>query len=638
MGWPRLFSWVQFPLLLRLKRADWISSEAQLLSPFTLPAGWYVLSIRCLRADHELLAIQPGQYCSLGRGQLRRRVVRLSRRQQLRLDLVAPLETHQVDQLDLLRVPGWRAWQLINRKLRRFQLLERGCTKRRNRWLRYNRILSRSGASRVSLSQWLRHLRFPELLLPMSTEEAQLPSGWTLLRDPKHILNPLVVHVVVSAFSGRDDLDLVHGDYLQLDANGRPARAVLLPVWDQELFAGNPDCQGIWFVRETVLEHCRLVLQSEGLPASEGMLRLELLHQLERNRIAHFPRLLSIRQQPFESAELTHWEVMLRQWLRLRRPDLKACRVGDLGFRLEPCPSVAASPTDIVRATIIIPTRDCCDLLRPCLESIQTSTLPLDHGTYEILVIDNGSTDVETLAYLQEIENQSSVRIVRDPGPFNYSRLNNKAVSQSQGRVLLFLNNDTEVISVNWLQRLVLQAERLDVGAVGACLLYSDGYIQHGGVILGIGGVAGHAHKYCHSSEHGELSRLRLQHECAAVTGAVLAVERHKFLAVSGFDETSFPVNYNDVDLCLRLACQGWRTLCCPDVRVFHYESRSRGAPIGEAYHQWQQERAALCNRWGAVVHDDPWYNPNFSRNEENYSLRLLDEKPRLRRSNLGSR
>lgn len=638
MGWTRLFSWAEWPLLLRLKRTDWISSEAQLLSPCTLPAGWYVLSIRCLRADHDSLAIQPGQYCSLGRGQLRRRVVRLNRRKLLRLVLVAPLETQQVDRLDLLRIPDWRAWQLINRKLRRFQVLERGYSTRRNRWLRYNQILSRSGTSRISLTQWLRHLRFPGWLSPMSTEKLQLPSGWTLLRDQKYVLNPLVVQVAISELCGRDDLDLVHGDYLQQDANGRPARAVLLPVWDHELFAVNPDCQGVWFVRGTVLDRCRLALQSDGLPDCDEMLRLELLHQLQRNRIAHLPQLLSVREQSTESDALTHWEVMLRQWLRLRRPDLKVCRVRDLGLRLEPCRSVAASPVDEIRASIIIPTRDCRDLLRSCLESIQTSTRPLDHGMYEILVIDNGSTDLDTLAYLQEIENQASVRIVRDPGPFNFSRLNNNAVSQSKGRVLLFLNNDTEVISVNWLQRLVSQSERHDVGAVGACLLYGDGHIQHGGVILGIGGVAGHAHKYRHNSERGELSRLRLQHECAAVTGAVLAVERHKFLSVGGFDEISFAVNYNDVDLCLRLVCQGWRTLCCPDVRMFHHESRSRGAPAGDAYHQWQQERAALCNRWAAVIHDDPWYNPHYSRQEENYSLRLLDETPKLRSFDLGSR
>jgi GT2 family glycosyltransferase len=251
-------------------------------------------------------------------------------------------------------------------------------------------------------------------------------------------------------------------------------------------------------------------------------------------------------------------------------------------------------------------------------------TQPLDHGKWEIIVVDNGSREPKTLRYLEEIKGQDNVTILRDDGPFNYSRLNNRAVEQSQGDVLVFLNNDTEVISSHWLQRLVAQAERPDVGAVGACLLFEDGSVQHGGVLLGIGGVAGHAHKYRNGADDGECLTLRLRREFAAVTGAVLAVERRKFDAVGGLDETHLGVNYNDVDICLRLTLQGWRTLCCPDVRLYHHESRSRGAPVGAAYIQWQQERATMLSRWKPWIEDDPWYNPHFSRREENFGLRLV--------------
>jgi len=632
MGRLRLFGWCQWPLLLRLRRSDWICLDDELLSPAPLPAGWYVLSIRCPQADHAMLSIRPGQLCSLGRGQLRRRVLRLGRRQQLRLALAAPLHSGQIDRLDLLRIPGWRAWGLINRKLQRFQVLERGPSPRRRRWQRYNRLLARSGASRVSLAQWLRHLahlgrRHPPMLCGTIP-----PAGWALLQAADLCLDPLVAGHLAAVCSHRHDLDLVHGDLLELSASGRPGRAVLLPIWDPELFRANPRCHGAWFVREAVLDRCRDALRSSGLPTDDPWLRLELLHQLQHVRIGHLPQVLSTRQRPLQSVDVDEWEAVVRQWLRQRRPDLQVWREGDLGLRLDPLPSSASRfKDDPVRVSIIIPTRDRCDLLRQCLESIQALTLPLDHGKWEILIVDNGSRDPETLSYLQELEEQKITRVLRDPGAFNYSRLNNLAVRHSEGNVLLFLNNDTEVISEYWLQRLVAQAERAEIGAVGACLLFGDGTVQHGGVLLGIGGVAGHAHKYRSGQDEGDLLTLRLRRQYAAVTGAVLAVERNKFNAVGGFDEDGLAVNYNDVDLCLRLVSQGWQTLCCPDVRLFHHESRSRGAPTGMAYQQWQQERATMERRWGALMKNDPWYNPHFSRHEENYSLRLLERLPGLR-------
>lgn len=632
MGRLRLFGWCQWPLLLRLRRSDWICLDDELLSPAPLPAGWYVLSIRCPQADHAMLSIRPGQLCSLGRGQLRRRVLRLGRRQQLRLALAAPLHSGQIDRLDLLRIPGWRAWGLINRKLQRFQVLERGPSPRRRRWQRYNRLLARSGASRVSLAQWLRHLAHLGRRHPAMLCGTIPPAGWALLQAADLCLDPLVAGHLAAVCSHRHDLDLVHGDLLELSASGRPGRAVLLPIWDPELFRANPRCHGAWFVREAVLDRCRHALRSSGLPADDPWLRLELLHQLQHVRIGHLPQVLSTRQRPLQSVDVDEWEAVVRKWLRQRRPDLQVWREGDLGLRLDPLPSSASRfKDDPVRVSIIIPTRDRCDLLRQCLESIQALTLPLDHGKWEILIVDNGSRDPETLSYLQELEEQKITRVLRDPGAFNYSRLNNLAVRHSEGNVLLFLNNDTEVISEYWLQRLVAQAERAEIGAVGACLLFGDGTVQHGGVLLGIGGVAGHAHKYRSGQDEGDLLTLRLRRQYAAVTGAVLAVERNKFNAVGGFDEDGLAVNYNDVDLCLRLVSQGWQTLCCPDVRLFHHESRSRGAPTGMAYQQWQQERATMERRWGALMKNDPWYNPHFSRREENYSLRLLERLPGLR-------
>jgi len=626
-----LFRWREWPLILRLRRSDWICVDNQLQTPVALPAGWYVISLRCQQADNQVQSILPGQACSLGRGQLRRRVLRLRHRTVLRLTPTAPLVTDQFDRLDLRRVPALRAWRLINRKLRRFQVLERGRSPRRRRWLLYGRLLARSGGTRIQLDQWLRHLarlrRPPSLAIPSSWSDE-----WTVLTEPNLAPAPEAEAILAAACAASRSLDLLHTDILELDAYSRPAKALLLPLWDPELFRGNPRCLGLWTVRKEVLERCRTALHTAQLPVDGAMLRLELLHQLQRERVGHLPQVLCMRRRPFDVADLDRWESSARLWFGRRYPELQVTREGDLGLRFDPTPKGYSLCPDSIRVSIIIPTRDRCDLLRQCLSSIQTLTQPLDHGQLEIIVIDNGSCEPETLRYLEEIRNNHNVTVLRDDGPFNYSRLNNQAVKQSEGGVLVFLNNDTEVISSHWLQRLVAQAERPDVGAVGACLLFDDGSVQHGGVLLGIGGVAGHAHKYRNGADDGECLTLRLRKEYAAVTGAVLAVERRKFDAVGGLDETHLSVNYNDVDICLRLTLQGWRTLCCPDVRLYHHESRSRGAPVGASYIQWQQERATMLSRWKPWIEDDPWYNPHFSRREENFGLRLVPSFIGLRR------
>jgi len=168
------------------------------------------------------------------------------------------------------------------------------------------------------------------------------------------------------------------------------------------------------------------------------------------------------------------------------------------------------------------------------------------------------------------------------------------------------------------------QALRPEIGAVGAKLLFPDGTIQHAGVLLGIGGIAGHAHKYLAADDEGYQLRLHLAHNLSAVTAATLVVRKALFEEVGGFDVVNFAVNYNDVDLCLRLAMAGYRTLFCPDAVLIHHESKSRGAPTSaDAHAQWQREKQAMLNRWGAVLQADPHYSPHLSLVEENLSLAI---------------
>jgi GT2 family glycosyltransferase len=269
--------------------------------------------------------------------------------------------------------------------------------------------------------------------------------------------------------------------------------------------------------------------------------------------------------------------------------------------------------------TVIIPTRNRVDLLRTCLEGVAST----DYPRLDVIVVDNGSDDPETLNYLAAME-RSHIRVMRHPGPFNYSTINNRAARAAKGQLLCLLNNDIEVISPDWLSIMAMQAVREDVGAVGAQLLYPDGRIQHAGVVIGVGNAAGHAHRFVRPREEGYFRRHMLPQFTSAVTGACLLVDRDRFLAVGGLDERNFAVAYNDVDLCLRLNERGWQSLYEPRAVLIHHESVSRGQdldPVGSA--RFAGELAALKRIWRTDEIVDPFHHPQLSRAAERFAVAI---------------
>ena len=210
---------------------------------------------------------------------------------------------------------------------------------------------------------------------------------------------------------------------------------------------------------------------------------------------------------------------------------------------------------------IVIPTRDRVGILRTCVDSVLEKT---EYSNYRITIVDNDSVESETLAYFDYIEANERVSILHIAGVFNYSALNNRAVETSAADVIVLLNNDTEVITGQWLHEMVQQAIQPDTGCVGAKLIYSNGRIQHGGVIVGLKGMAGHAHRFLPGTDDGYCGRLKLSQDVTAVTAACLAVERAVYNEVGGLDEINLTVAYNDVDFCLRCREAGYRNIWTP--------------------------------------------------------------------------
>lgn len=274
--------------------------------------------------------------------------------------------------------------------------------------------------------------------------------------------------------------------------------------------------------------------------------------------------------------------------------------------------------------SIIIPNKDSLKYLKQCIDSIlETST----YQNYEILIVENNSQTKEIFTYYKEIEQNDHVRVITWDGGFNFSAINNFAVKHAKGDHLLFLNNDTKVITPGWLEEMLMFSQRPDVGAVGAKLFFEDDTIQHAGVVIGIMGIAGHSQSGAMSYYPGYFNNLVLARGVSAVTAACLMTRKQVFEEVGGFDE-SFVVALNDMDLCLKICKAGYRIVATPYAQLYHYESKSRGyEDTEEKVMRYHREIFRLIDRWEPEMRaGDPFYNPNLTLAGMDYGLRRKAE------------
>ena len=275
------------------------------------------------------------------------------------------------------------------------------------------------------------------------------------------------------------------------------------------------------------------------------------------------------------------------------------------------------------RVSILIPNKDHLDDLKRCISSIVEKS---SYDNYEIIVIENNSTTDEIFAYYEELKKNPDIRVVTYEGDFNYSAINNFGERYATGEYILLLNNDTQVITLDWIEELLMYAQREDVGAVGAKLYYEDKTIQHAGVVLGLGAhrTAGHTHYRVSSNNLGYMGRLCYAQDVMAVTGACLMMRKSLFEELGGLDE-GFAVSLNDVDLCIRAWKSGHVNVFTPFAELYHFESVSRGLDDkGEKAKRYDRESAVFREKWKDLLEKgDPYYNPNFSLDRSDFALKL---------------
>jgi glycosyltransferase involved in cell wall biosynthesis len=452
-----------------------------------------------------------------------------------------------------------------------------------------------------------------------SNSALALASGeWCVLLDQDDVLAQKALAFVAAEIDAHPEAGLIYSDEDKIDIGGGHFDPFFKPEWSLEEFLGHNFINHLGGYRTSILR--RIGGFREGFEGSQDYdLALRCVEHLRPEQIRHIPRVLYHWRAVHGSLAL---ESNAKPYARVagRRAIaeyLQRCRIA---ARVEASPEnvhvhrvIYDLPASLPLVSIIIPTRDRLHLLQQCVQSLRAKT---DYPRLELIIVDNGSAEKKTQRFLEKIEKTGAARVLREPGPFNFSRLNNAAAAVAGGELLAFVNSDITVENPDWLREMLRHAVRPETGAVGARLWFPDGTLQHGGVVLGLGGIAGHANYRVPRGATGYYGRILFAQNCSAVTAACMVMRKKLFLDLGGFDELNLKISFNDVDLCLQLREHGYQIIWTPYANLIHHESASRGhQPTPKENAEFFREATFMQRKWGATLLNDPFYNPNLTLN-----------------------
>jgi GT2 family glycosyltransferase len=440
---------------------------------------------------------------------------------------------------------------------------------------------------------------------------------FTVLLDHDDELPPHALFHIAWEATQHPDASIIFSDEDKVDSGGVRSDPYFKPGWNYDLLLGQNCVSHLGAFRTSVMREV-----GGFRPGYEGSqdwdLTLRVVAHSGLQSVRHIPRVL-YHWRTLPTSTASSMEAKPYAASAGRRAVMDHLQVVGSGAEVRPLKDggwqiLWPLPEPLPRVTLIMPTKDQLPLLKKALESHFAVTAYPD---VEVMIIDHESEKEETRSYLSELKRShpGAVHVVSASGPFNWSALSNLGAQAASGELLVFLNNDVEIISPEWLHELARQAWRKDVGAVGACLLYDHGAIQHAGVVLNMTGIAGHVFRNSPPEAASIGGPPGLVREVTAVTGACMAVRREVFQAAGGFDEEVLPVAYNDVDFCLRLRSRGLRNVYTPFARLVHHESQSRQAMETTSARKAAvaREAEALLRRWSKELAGDRFYNPNLS-------------------------
>ena len=456
-----------------------------------------------------------------------------------------------------------------------------------------------------------------------SNSALELASGeYVALLDNDDLLHEEALFWIVKTIADHPAAGLIFSDEDKVDQTGRFYDPYFKPDWNPDLFLShNMICHLGVYQTNLVRKLGGFRVGYEG--AQDYDLALRCTEQLQPKQIVHIPKVLyHWRSHPGSTAQAgseKNYALLAGQ----RALNDHFTRIGIsakaelLDFGMYRAHYDIPHPAPLV--SLIIPTRNGLNLVKQCITSLIDKTT---YSNYEILIVDNSSDDPKILDYFTKVVSDARIRVLRDERPFNYSALNNAAVLYARGEYLGLINNDIEVITPQWLDEMMSLATQPNVGAVGARLWYPNDTLQHGGVISGLGGVAGHSHKHLPKGHPGYFYRAQLVQTLSAVTAACLIIKKDIYLQMGGLDEANLKVAFNDVDFCLRVQEAGYRNVWTPYAELYHHESATRGfEDTPEKQTRFSEEVLYMQKRWGNKLLHDPAYNPNLTLDREDFSF-----------------
>ncbi|WP_175857772.1 glycosyltransferase family 2 protein [Burkholderia anthina] len=455
-----------------------------------------------------------------------------------------------------------------------------------------------------------------------SNTALELVTGtWVALFDHDDLLPEHALYCVADAVVRDSSIRMIYSDEDKIDGAGKRREPYFKCDWNPDLFLSQNMFSHLGVYQKALLDEVGGF--REGYEGSQDYdLALRCVERAGAAAVRHIPRVLYHWRVHAESTasgtDAKPYAVVAGE----RALNDHFGRVGITGVAEYAGNGYRARytlPEPAPLVSLIIPTRNGLHLLRQCIKSIVGKTT---YRNYEIVIIDNGSDEPETLDYLASLKNEPRFRVLRDDRPFNFAALCNSAVDVANGEIVGLINNDIEVISPEWLTEMVSIALQSGVGAVGAKLLYPNDTVQHAGVVLGLGGVAGHVHKHIPRGSFGYFGRASLISAFSAVTAACMIVRKSVYREVAGMNERDLSVAFNDIDFCIRLREAGYRHVWTPYAELYHHESATRGYeddPVKQA--RFEREVEYMQRNWGALLGADPFYSPNLTLNDEDFGL-----------------
>lgn len=452
-----------------------------------------------------------------------------------------------------------------------------------------------------------------------SNEALSLATGEFIgFLDHDDKLSPDALSENVKILNQYPEADLIYSDEDKINPEGKRIEPYFKPSWSPDLLLSYNYICHFSVYRKSMLDKIK------GFRSGyEGSQDYDLLLRVteKTDKIYHIPKILYHWRQIKGSTSTVHKEKIahINNSIKALQKTLQRRKIEgtvEKGINFDQFESyrVKRKLKQKPLISIIMPMKDKISYLKKNLKSIEEKT---EYENYEIVIVDNNSKERETFDYLKSLEKKKFIRILQYKSEFNFSKINNYAVSKVKGEHILFLNNDIEVISQGWLTAMLEHSLRKEVGAVGAKLIFPNNTIQHAGTIVGLGGTAGHSHKHFPADSNGYFGALNTIRNYSAITAACMMIRKEVFEEVGRFDEKKLAVAFNDVDLCLKIRKKGYLIVYTPFTALYHHESISRGYDLNP------DEISAMNNRWRAILLSDPYYNPNLSLDSEDFKIKI---------------